>query len=488
MVLLEQPPHADVANLVASIFNFWESSHAACKVSKPEQSRWLALAALLFLDLVVRYKGAWQSFKESLSGRSYRLLKAVAATISCLPMTSRASLTPDKYFPMQRWLQQHPQYLAALQAAISSPGVSWFLWSFTAAFTAQAAFSTSYKALADGSTISPDHGALLEFDPKELVMADPDGMISRLLSCLSHLHMHLPAEQVLGDLVEIRKQQEGQQGSSTSSIAEGSTGEGTGGAECSSSRANADEDGGGGSCSRYNGEGSAAAVAVAAGDAASVGCSCCGATRSPIPQDVPWLFTVLPWQAAASVPLTSSSTNPAAGPAATARRARGGGNAATAAAAEGGGEAAAAAEPCLHRPPPISLDHLKLFLELMLCLWPEQAQEERYCCWELLLLLVGLVQQAPVKVQRQLMQQRGLIMLRLMYRALLDDEAFGGPGVSTKPGCPTSNLGLMLSGEASALLEQISIGSNTGGVAGERAVADSVWEQVRDGQYDPYVH
>jgi len=52
---------------------------------------------------------------------------------------------------MQRWLQQHPQHLAAVQAAVSSPGVSWFLWSFAAAFTAKVAKAVGYKAAADGS-------------------------------------------------------------------------------------------------------------------------------------------------------------------------------------------------------------------------------------------------------------------------------------------------------------------------------------------------
>ena len=523
---------SQVLNFVTSVFAFWENSYAACSLVERmhEQSRWLALAAPLLLDLVGRCrhsnKEGWSLLKQRLPNWTCSLLKAVAATISCLPMTSRASPTQDKYLPMQRWLQQHPQHLAAVQAAVSSPGVSWFLWSFAAAFTGKVAGAAAYQALADGSPIVPDHVALLEYNPTEFAMADPDGMISMLLSCLCHLHLHLPAEQVLKDLLEIRKQQqEGQHSGSTSSSSRGSRVVDAGGAECTSSRGNADGGGHGGSS---RDAGSEAAAAEAAGDHASAGCSCCGATKSPIPHDVPWLFTVLPGRADASVPQASSSTNHAVAPVASG--ARGAGNAAAArltpataarlrpaaaaargapaaAAAAEGGEAAtasgtrgardaavpaavaegrcattsSAADPCLHCPPPISLNHLKLFLELMLCIWPEHADKERYCCWDLLLLLVGLLQQASVGVRRQLMQQRGVLVWQLLYHVLLDDGKFGSGGVTQSQfACVVANAW-----QASFVLGRLA--SSNAGDVGEFKVEDVDWEEELKLQ-DPVVH
>ena len=240
VVVITAPPQPGVANLIKSISDFWENHYAACKIMKPEQSRWLALAAPLLLDLVDRHKDAWLSFKQNLPARSYRLLKAVAATISCLPMTSRASPTQDKYLPMQHWLQQHPQHLAALQAAVSSPGVSWFVWSFTAAYTAKAAGVIGYRTLTDGSPVMADHVALLEYIECELKFTAADKIaicLLRLVFSLSHLHLHLPAEQVLRNMVKIRKQQLGMSGSSSSS---------------SGSEAGGDTDGGSSSSSNYH--------------------------------------------------------------------------------------------------------------------------------------------------------------------------------------------------------------------------------------------
>ena len=136
---------------------------------------------------------------------------------------------------------------------------------------------------------------------------------------------------------------------------------------------------------------------------------------------------------------------------------------------------------------PVSLDRLKLVLELLLCSWPAHKGPVVPFCWDLLLLLVGLVQQASVEVRRQLLQQRGVLVWQLLYHVLLDDEEFGGPGV-TDPECPTAGLAVMLSGEASSVLDQLSAASNATGVAAEQAIKDSVWEQVQDGQYVLFAH
>ena len=501
-----------------SIFRFYVNSYASCKHldGMHEQGRWLALAAPLLLQLVVRYqhsKKLWGSFKGMLPRDSCSLLKAVAATISCLPMTSRASPTPDKYLPMQRWLQQHPQHLAAVQAAVSSPGVSWFLWSFAAAFTGRAAEVIGHKAPADGSQIMADHEPLLEYSANELKLAsglEVRSCLLRLLSCLSHLHLHLPADQVLRDLVDIRKQQQEDKASDSGSSSSSSRSSGAGnsgssaGADTghSTSRGanslgtSGDSGSSGAAANSSSHEESSRTTSLLQTAAGTPGCSVggeddvaasgrdLGLTRgvvqgqaaagqiragsagtaaaeggaaapnvpldkmpgtSSAPADVVWLFTVLSDKQAISATFVPrglagrGQTGESIASSAVAREVleRSAPPVAAAAAREG---------PWQHCPQPISLDQVKLFLELLLSSWPAEGKPRVSLCWDMLLLLVGLVQQASVEVRRQLMQQRGVMVLQLLYHVLLDDEAFGGSGITAEVGHPIGCLGLLVTG------------------------------------------
>ena len=472
-----------------------------------------------------------------------------------------------------------------------------------AAYTAMAAEANGYRTLTDGSPIMADHVALLENDEHKFTAAGKVATcLLRLVLSLSHLHMHLPADQVLRDLGDIRKQllcspstssssgsssNKGSQvagdtdgGSSSgsrnhlsvsgASCEGGSSGaslldasacrpgcdakgaedvlalgrelEAPGGAKQGGAAAGDTEDIEAGSAQGVVGPAGVAAEAAAAGGGGRGrgGEAARQTLPTPVtqgtyfaPTDVIWLFTVLPSQQVGPSPSDHPADKPRQGAAAAHRSAPGSpaavdravaGSAAPNIAAagqgpeisagtsgegpeplarrgepgEGAGFAAAAAAaaaaakrdeegdaaPCaaaVFQTAPISLDQLKLLLELLLCSWPAHKGPVLSFCWELLLLLVGLVQQASVEVRRQLMQQRGVLVLQLLYHVLLDDDAFGGPGVSA-PG----DFAVMRPGEASSIVDQLSTGSRTGGLPGEQAIKDPVWEQVKDGQYDPF--
>jgi hypothetical protein len=74
----------------------------------------------------------------------------------------------------------------------------------------------------------------------------------------------------------------------------------------------------------------------------------------------------------------------------------------------------------------VTVDHLKLLLELLLLIWPStkrQAQDVdpvKPQGW--LLLLAALLQQAPSAVKLQLLEQRGTLLLQLLYQVMLEGE------------------------------------------------------------------
>ena len=650
VVLATNPdPCPEISGLILSLLAFWEMCWLTCKGvggSKLQQARWLALAVPFLLELLGHYIHRDQRLHKALavrlSGCTYKLLKAVSATISCLPMTSRACCTLDKYLPMQRWLQQHPQHLAAVQAAVSSPGVSWFLWSFAAAFTGKVAGAVGCKAPADGSPFPADHVALLEYDIRVATIPDPNRQLTRLLSCLFHLHMHLPADQLIRELVDVKRQQilghagaritAGSSNSSSSSSASangtsnshnGSTSSTTttttrssssssgdetktcskvGNKTSSTSVASAKSNSGGGCSSRCSssggdfhdtrpdavasrerdrqtqcwkgvsgkgfqakevpgeaggevpggagGEVAGGAGEVAGGEAAggaagevpggaggettrgagretglqpgeagasglecgeaeqaerpaAAGAAVTGVSQAGVlcgPFDVAWFFAVLPGQTAAAKQGPSSYTNhtsqtagPAQYEAATAAAAAG------TAPAQGGGTgsasgstsrkalttaAAASGEHSQQCPiPAVRLDQLKVLVELVLCTWPAQPNGARYCCWDVLLLLVGLLQQAAPEVRRQLMEQRGVQVLQLLYRALLDDRRFGGPGVKSSHDGPSMCFGGIPLGRASPILEYL-VNSSMRNEA-EDAVKGPLGVEIENAQFHP---
>ena len=79
-------------------------------------------------------------------------------------------------------------------------------------------------------------------------------------------------------------------------------------------------------------------------------------------------------------------------------------------------------------PGPCTLSQLLVMLELLLIFCPNQ-QAPRPVFWDCVLLLVGLLQQSSVEVRQQLMEQRGSLLLQLLYRVLREDEGLGGDGI-----------------------------------------------------------
>jgi hypothetical protein len=74
---------------------------------------------------------------------------------------------------------------------------------------------------------------------------------------------------------------------------------------------------------------------------------------------------------------------------------------------------------------------------------PRFSLEEQ--CWDGLLVLTALLQQAPVKAKQQLMKDHGTLLLQLLYHVLLDHEAMGKRRMDTAQVLLTvDNLGEIL--------------------------------------------
>jgi hypothetical protein len=76
---------------------------------------------------------------------------------------------------------------------------------------------------------------------------------------------------------------------------------------------------------------------------------------------------------------------------------------------------------------PVTADQLKLLLELLMMIWPcptnPLAQDVAPVSphgW--LLLLAALLQQAPSAAKVQLLEQRGTLLLQLLYQVMLEGE------------------------------------------------------------------
>jgi hypothetical protein len=106
----------------------------------------------------------------------------------------------------------------------------------------------------------------------------------------------------------------------------------------------------------------------------------------------------------------------------------------------------------------VSITQLRLVVNMLLLLWPQTSSpgaggyhgpergaaaaaaesqaglpffslEEQ--CWDGLLVLAALLQQAPVEAKQQLMKDHGTLLLQLLYHMLLDHEAMGIRGLDT---------------------------------------------------------
>jgi hypothetical protein len=79
----------------------------------------------------------------------------------------------------------------------------------------------------------------------------------------------------------------------------------------------------------------------------------------------------------------------------------------------------------------VTADQLKLFLELLLLLWPCPKANTSMHTYEghaaasaqkWLLLFAALLQQAPSAAKLQLLEQRGALLLQLLYQVMLDED------------------------------------------------------------------
>jgi hypothetical protein len=102
----------------------------------------------------------------------------------------------------------------------------------------------------------------------------------------------------------------------------------------------------------------------------------------------------------------------------------------------------------------VSITQLRVMVNMLLLLWPrlrssgarqyEGAErlevpvfslEEQ--CWDGLLVLAALLQQAPAEAKQQFMKDHGTLLLQLLYHVLLDHEAMGKRGLKRAQVLPT---------------------------------------------------
>ena len=110
----------------------------------------------------------------------------------------------------------------------------------------------------------------------------------------------------------------------------------------------------------------------------------------------------------------------------------------------------------------VTANRLKLLLELLLLMWPCH-KNQLYTMMgtvglpaivpahDWLLLLAGLLQQAPSAAKLQLLEQRGKLLLQLLYEVMLDDDS----GRSRHPGVKTSLITEYSGEQASVLLREL---------------------------------
>ena len=189
-----------------ALFSLWRSVyHFANKVASP-QAAWLALSGALLLGY--GRVGISEKWMQS-SAFVHCLVQSCASCCKAVPLLNKCNAAPAADSPqaaIQQWLQQHPQHLAALQAALVSPGLQHFLWKATAILTSGLHTYYDGTSVVYSEAVPADHLSLsagVEFGgrPSEDSIMILEFM-SDLLSCLSYLHVDLPAEGVLKVIVE----------------------------------------------------------------------------------------------------------------------------------------------------------------------------------------------------------------------------------------------------------------------------------------------
>ena len=95
-------------------------------------------------------------------------------------------------------------------------------------------------------------------------------------------------------------------------------------------------------------------------------------------------------------------------------------------------------------------------------------------CWDGIVVLAAMLQQTPIDVRQQFMQERGTQLLQLLYRAMLEEEKFGGRGVTGRLRLLAGTLDLGFVDEAGAFQNVSEVGraqSSAGQAKGAKGAA-----------------
>jgi hypothetical protein len=79
-------------------------------------------------------------------------------------------------------------------------------------------------------------------------------------------------------------------------------------------------------------------------------------------------------------------------------------------------------------------------------------------CWDGLVVLAAMLQQSPLDVRQQFMRERGTQLLQLLYRAMMEEEKYGGRGVTGRLRLLAGTLDLGFVGDTSALPSVADVG------------------------------
>ena len=194
------------------------------------------------------------------------------------------------------------------------------------------------------------------------------------------------------------------------------------------------------------------------------------------PADTCWLFLSVP-----SPSFSASSGTAEAGGAEEAVPPAAAGEAPPAA-AEGSGEPMPGIPGWYPAPP--TLPQLQLVLELALLTWRPAGKGPKEEWWRCVLLLVGLLQQSSVEVRQQLMEQRGSLLLQLLYHVLKEDIGLGGCGMSMSTFGP---FGLVSEAIAQDVIQKIN-DLEWRGPPQLLVAEEGVGRIIAEGQCHPSVH
>ena len=462
---------------ITAFLSVWERAYIDSNLhSFSHRSHWLCLAAPLLLELLGSFylhSTVQHYISNILPSSTFSIMSACRASFSCIPVRNGCPVSDNTVQEIQQWLLQHPKDFGGLVTPLTSTGVRWFLWAAAAAL-AEGAFNTDLDGLplSEGG-VQADHESLSRLPYREMMSRRAgtgaktfEVFYGEVLRCLFHLYLVFPAEHGLSRLIgagsegahDDNKRQHRRHGrdsiascsssrssssdssrswttcSSSGGEAEGlDEAEGTGSSSHGDAGVGLQEEASGHTREHCSGSHAMEELSAAAAAAAAYTPSRKGHAPPASPADIRWLFLSLPY------PSFSSSLGTATG---------GGAEAAVlAAAAPATGIAAEGAVPPVPAaaggsgepmpgipgwyPAPPTLQQLLLVLELALLTW-RPAGKGGGCneeAWRCVLLLVGLLQQSSVEVRQQLMEQRGSVLLQLLYHVLKEDEGLGGEGM-----------------------------------------------------------